>query len=87
MKNPFLKNPIWINIIILILLIPISAFTLLFGFAHVVEGIKQAIEGVSPPPDALLGWIVVISLCLIGMITFFLIIGVIIALSHYRKKS
>jgi uncharacterized membrane protein HdeD (DUF308 family) len=87
MKNPFLKVPFWINLIIIIIFTPISAFALLFGFAHVVEGIMQSFEGVSPPPDAILGWIIVISLCLIGIITSLITIGAFLALLDNRNKS
>lgn len=87
MKNPFLKVSFWINVIILIIFTPISAFTLIFGFSHVVEGIMQSIEGVSPPPDAILGWIIVISLCLIGIITSLITIGAFLALLDNRNKS
>ena len=87
MKNPFLKFPFWVNFILLIIFLPISAFTLIFGFAHVVEGIRQSIKGVPPPPDAFEGWIIVMSLCLIGIITLLITIGTFLAILGGKNKS
>ncbi|WP_223552120.1 MULTISPECIES: hypothetical protein [Aestuariivivens] len=87
MKNPFLKFPFWFNFIILIISLPISAFGLMFGFAHVVEGIRQSIEGVTPPPDAFEGGVIVVGLCLIGIITLLITIGAFLAILGGKNKS
>ncbi|WP_242091724.1 hypothetical protein [Aestuariivivens sediminicola] len=87
MKNPFLKFPFWFNFILLIIFLPISTFTLIFGFAHVVEAIRQSIKGVTPPPDAFEGGIIVMSLCLIGIITLLITIGTFLAILGGKNKS
>ncbi|WP_242156839.1 hypothetical protein [Aestuariivivens sediminis] len=87
MKNPFLKFPFWLNFIILIISLPISGFALIFGFAHVVEGIRQSIEGITPPPGAFEGGIIVMSLCLIGIITLLITIGAFLAILGSKNKS
>ena len=70
MKNPLLKETLLFNIIILVISVVISPFTILFGSAAIYEGIKQIIEGSSPDipvVTSLQGWIIAIFLCIIGI--------------------
>lgn len=70
MRNPLLNAPLWLNIPILIVSGIISFFCLLFGFAHVIEGTKQFIQGTNthiPVNAQILGGIIVFSLCVIGI--------------------
>jgi hypothetical protein len=86
MKNPFLKAPLFINIVVLLIAGIISSFTLLFGLAHLFEGIKQIIEGSGPEipmGESLLGWTMVILLCILGVGTLFIAIAAIRAI-YYR---
>ena len=74
-----------LNIVVLIVSGSISAFTLLFGFAHVIEGISQFIEGSGPDiptGESLLGWTIVIFLCILGIGTLITTIAAIIALDR-----
>ena len=83
MKNPFLKAPLFLNIVVLIVSGSISAFSLLFGFAHVLEGITQFIEGSGPDipmGELLLGWTIVIFLCILGIGTLITTIAAIRAI-------
>lgn len=83
MKNPLLKNPVFLNVFILVISGFISFFTLLFGIAHIIEGTTQSIEGTSPdiPKDqAILGVIMVALLCIVGIISLLLTIAAIIAI-------
>ena len=66
MNFPTFKAPILANIIIAIISAIISSFTLLFGFAHLIEGITQIIKDTSPNHPAevsIMGWTIVIFLC------------------------
>lgn len=77
MKFPVIKAPLIVNIIIVVLSIIISGFTLLFGISHLVGGIAQLFEGGNPDisnSEQLLGWFMVIVLCVIGVV--FLVIAV-----------
>lgn len=70
MKNPLLKAPLLLNIVILVISGIISFFTLLFGLAHLYEGIRQIIEGNGayiPIGESLLGWVIVLLLFIIGI--------------------
>ncbi len=70
MKNPFLKTPLILNIVVLIISGIISWFTLLFGFAHLFEGIGQIISGSVPNipiEESILGWILITTLCGFGI--------------------
>lgn len=70
MKNLLLNVPLWLNIPILIVSGIVSFFCLLFGFAHVIEGTKQLIQGTNthiPVNEQILGGIIVFSLCVIGI--------------------
>jgi succinate dehydrogenase hydrophobic anchor subunit len=70
MNFPTFKAPILANIIIAIISAIISSFTLLFGFAHLIEGITQIIKGTSPNhpvEESIMGWTIVIFLCVIGV--------------------
>ena len=69
MRNPLLKAPIYLSIIILIISGAISFFFLLFGLAHVFEGFIQLMEGTQrdiPKDQVILGWTMVTLFCLIG---------------------
>ena len=90
MKNPLLKKPFLMIIVILVIAGFVSWFTLLFGFAHLIEGIIQLIEGTSPNipvGETILGWFFVIVLCIIGIITLFITIAAIKAIISKLKKS
>ena len=89
MRNPLLKAPLLLNIVVLILSGIISAFSLIFGFAHVFEGIKQFIEGNGPDiptEQTLLGWTIVIFLCVLGIGTLYITIASIRAIYHRFVK-
>ena len=91
MKFPTIKAHILVNIVIVIFSAFISCFTLLFGFAHLFEGVKQIIVGGGsdiPLQESLLGWVFVIMLCIIGIITLVITIasirGIIYKLKHKK---
>jgi len=77
MKFPVIKEPILVNIGILIFSLIISGFTLLFGIAHLIEGVNSIKEGSNPDipiGEQLVGWTFVIFLCVVGVI--FLVIAI-----------
>ena len=78
MKNPLLKAPLLFNIVVFIVAGYISWFTLIFGFAHLYEGLTQLMAGNSidiPKGEAFLGSMMVILLCVIGVATLILAIA------------
>ena len=72
MKFPTFKVPIVVNIVIIIFSAFPCYFTLLFGFAHLIEGITQILEGTTNPniplAETIAGWLIVSLLCIIGML-------------------
>ena len=89
MKNPLLKLPILLNVVIVIISGVICPVPLLFGFAHLIEGITQIIDGTSPnhPPGvAMQGWITVIFLCIVGIGFVVLGLAALIAIIKKVKK-
>ncbi|WP_242093317.1 hypothetical protein [Aestuariivivens sediminicola] len=83
MKNPFLKVPILWNVVIIIIAAVACPIPLIFGFAHLVEGITQIIEGTTPDHPAsvaIQGWLFVIFLCLVGVALLAIAIGALIAI-------
>lgn len=83
MRNPLLNKPILLNVIILIISGFISFFTLLFGIAHLIEGITQIIEGSSSDiskGEHILGSIIVFMLCIVGVISLLVTIAAIQAI-------
>jgi len=88
MKNPLLKAPILLNVFILVISIIICPFPLLFGFAHLIEGITQIFNGTSPNHplgEAMLGWLTVSFLCIIGV--GFLVLGIAALIAIIKRKS
>ena len=88
MKNPLLKNPVLLNVVILIISGFISWFTLLMGIAHIIEAIKQNINGTSPDipkEEAILGAVIVTLLCVIGIIFLLLTIAASLAIIKRNK--
>ncbi|WP_370477103.1 hypothetical protein [Tamlana flava] len=83
MRNPLLNKPVLLNVVILIISGFISFFTLLFGIAHIIQGVKQNIEGKSPyipNGEVVLGVIIVALLCIIGIMSLLLTIAAILAI-------
>lgn len=80
MKFPVIKEPIRVNIGVFIFSVIISGFTLLFGIAHIIEGINGIKEGSNPDipiGEQLVGWTFVILLCVLGVIFFVIAIAAI----------
>ncbi|WP_242130914.1 hypothetical protein [Aestuariivivens marinum] len=83
MKNPFLKVPILWNVVIIIISVVACQIPLIFGFAHLVEGITQIIEGTTPNHPTLVaiqGWLTVISYCIVGVALLAIAIAALIAI-------
>lgn len=90
MKNPLLEKPILLNVVVLVISGFISWFTLLMGFAHVFEGIKQFAEGNGPDipiGQSILGWIIVLTLCIIGILTLVISIAAIKGIINKIKNN
>ena len=94
MKLPILKAPIFLNIVIALISAFISWFTLLFGLAHLIEGIARLIKGIKPDHpigEEILGWVIVLLLCFVGV--FFLIVviaaiqGILVRLKKNRTNN
>ncbi|WP_242202052.1 hypothetical protein [Aestuariivivens insulae] len=88
MKNPLLKNPVFFNVVILIISGIISAFTLIFGVAHLFEGVRQIIKGNGheiPLTESILGWVIVLMLCVVGIISLLLAVAAIQAIFKRNK--
>ncbi|MBT8394935.1 MAG: hypothetical protein KJN66_08800 [Bacteroidia bacterium] len=68
MKFPIIRLPKFFNIVILVISLIIAGFTLLFGFAHIFEAIFGEPNPDIPYSESMKGWIIVISLCLIGIL-------------------
>lgn len=88
MKNPLIKKPVLLNVVILIISGIISLFTLTFGIAHLIEGIIQTIEGKRPNipvGESILGWFMVALLCVIGVISLLLVVAAIQAIIKRNK--
>ena len=78
MKNPLLKAPLLFNIVVFIVAGYISWFTLIFGFAHLYDGLIQLIAGNSvaiPKGESFIGTMMVLFLCVIGIGALFLAIA------------
>jgi protein-S-isoprenylcysteine O-methyltransferase Ste14 len=90
MNFPTLKGPTLVNIIIAIISAIISSFTLLFGFAHLIEGITQIIKGTSPnnpAGESIAGWTIVIFLCVIGVVFLVVTIAAIKGIIDKSKRK
>ena len=74
MKFPVLRLPNYLNIPILVISLIITGFALLFGIAHIMETIFGEANPNVPYSEQILGWIIVISLCLIGVL--FLLVAI-----------
>ena len=69
MKFPVIRKSYFLNIVILLFSLFVSWFTLLFGIAHLVEAIVgDAHNPGIPYYEIILGWIIVVSLCVIGVL-------------------
>ncbi len=68
MKLPVIRKSYFLNIVILLISLFISWFTLLFGIAHLIEGIIKGRNPNIPYSENLLGFAVVITLCVVGVI-------------------
>lgn len=90
MKLPVIRESYFLNIMILIFSIFVSWFCLLFGFAHLIEGITQVNKGNDPNHpigESLTGWIIVISLCIIGILFLFIAIAAIKGILFKLKEK
>ena len=74
MKFPVIRESYFLNVLILLLSLIISSFTLLFGLAHLIEAIGSERNPNIPYSEHVMGWIIVLSLCLIGIV--FLLIAI-----------
>ncbi|WP_370480279.1 hypothetical protein [Tamlana flava] len=89
MRNPLLNKPVLLNVVILLISGFISFIFLTIGFAHLIGGTTQSIKGTSPDipkGEAVLGGIIVVLLCIIGIMSLLLTIAAIIAIIK-RIKS
>lgn len=88
MRLPVLKAPVLINIFVVLVSMAIGGFSLLFGFAHVIEGIKVGRNPNIPLREEMLGWTFVILLCIIGVVFLVITIAAIRGiLDKVNKKS
>jgi len=74
MKFPVIRESYFLNVVILLVSLFVSWFTLLFGIAHLIEGIFGAPNPNIPMVESIMGWIIVIGLCLVGVL--FLVIAI-----------
>lgn len=83
MKNPLLNAPVLFNVAILIISGFVSWFTLTFGLAHLIEGISQINKGSSldiPSGEYILGWVIVLMLCAVGISSILLTVAAMVAI-------
>ena len=69
-----IRLPKFLNIVILVISLIIAGFTLLFGIAHIIEGIFSEPNPNVPYSEKILGWTFVIGLCVVGVV--FLLIAI-----------
>lgn len=67
MKFPVIRESYFINISILLFSLFIGYFSLLFGIAHFIEAIDGNNLNI-PYSESIMGWIMVISLCVMGIV-------------------
>jgi len=88
MKFPVIRESYFLNVVILLVSLFVSWFGLLFGIAHLIEGIF----GNDPNPDipliqSIMGWIIVIGLCVVGVIFLLIAIASIKGIIYKIKKK
>jgi hypothetical protein len=83
MKFPVIKAPILVNIVIAVISIAISGFTLLFGIAHIFEGRNPDI----PNSEHLLGVTMVVGLCVLGIVFLVITIAAIKGIIFKLKQN
>ncbi|WNH13624.1 hypothetical protein [Thalassobellus suaedae] len=85
MKNPLLKTPVFLNVVILIISGIISWFALLMGIAHIIEGSSSPPNPDIPKIQAMIGWVVVMFLCIVGIVSLVITVAAILAIfKRYR---
>ena len=86
MKLPVIRESYFLNIVILIVSLFVSWFTLLFGLAHIYE----AIFGPTPfdyKLDSIIGAVFCIGLCIVGVAFLLIAIASIQGILYKIKKK
>ncbi len=88
MKLPVIRESYILNIFILVFSLFVSWFSLLFGGAHLVEAIINPERDPDIPYyESIMGWIMIIGLCLAGVIFLLIAIASIKGIIYKIKKK
>ena len=88
MKFPVIRKSYFLNILILLFSLFISWYTLLFGTAHLVEFVVGGKQHPNIPYyEIMIGWIMVVLICGIGIIFLLIAIASIKGIVFNIKKK
>ena len=88
MKFPVIRKSYFLNIVILLFSLFVSWFTLLFGLAPLLEPIVGGAHNPGIPYyEIILGWIIVVSLCVIGVLFLLIAFASIQGIIYKFKKK
>lgn len=88
MKFPVIRKSYFLNITILLISLYVSWFALLLGIAHLIEAFNGGNHDSNIPiHEIIIGWIMVLLLCVIGILFLMIAIGSIKGIIYKLKKK